>query len=193
MKAVYTLILLAILISSCTPNEIDVTVSDADVEDTTEETTEGEDTTDNITESDDTTEDTTDNETDVLEDEELSPEEQELMDRILENQETEEENELLEAAGMAKIKIEDIKFKPAEITIESGYTVIWEHNDEYGGSDKIIHQLTIYPPIGSGLKNVRSPRLFLGDTFNHTFEEPGEYWYIDLIFKQNMKGYITVE
>ena len=70
---------------------------------------------------------------------------------------------------------------------------MWIHNDEYGGRDNLIHILRIYPLTPrSDFTTVQSTRMQLDDTFNVTLDVPGEYYYVDLIFKDAMKGFITV-
>jgi len=186
MKALYILVILVFLVG-CTADLVDVSVTDSD-EGTTPENASDQELI--VPESEDINETQNDSLEDLIPEEETTAEEQELLDDIAEREQEEEE---LRTARIAKISIEDIRFKPSDITIEKDYTVVWEHEDTYQGNEKIIHQITIYPPLNSKVNTIRSPRLFLGDSFNYTFTESGEYWYIDLIFKQHMRGYITVE
>lgn len=85
------------------------------------------------------------------------------------------------------IIIEDIKFKPDKITIPAGTTVIWKHQDKYLGNENIMHIVMVYPIAK------RSEKMAYGGMFNVTFDEPGKYYYIDIIFKENMRGDIIVE
>ena len=102
-------------------------------------------------------------------------------------QEDNESAEPEEEDNTKTIIIEDVKFKPDDITIPAGTKVIWKHEDDFLDKENIIHMIMVYP-IGK-----RSDRMFYGDTFNVTFDEPGEYDYIDIIFKERMRGKITVE
>lgn len=95
-----------------------------------------------------------------------------------------------ETTNQVVIEIDDLKFIPNKLNISQGTTVVWEHKDEYAGNDHLVHTLMVYPPEGAGFQ---SPRMLLGDTFNYTFTEPGEYWYISIVFKNRMRGYITVD
>lgn len=85
------------------------------------------------------------------------------------------------------IIIEDIKFKPDKITIPTGTTVIWKHQDKYLGNENIMHIVMVYPIAK------RSEKMAYGGMFNVTFDEPGKYYYIDIVFKESMRGDIIVE
>ncbi len=89
------------------------------------------------------------------------------------------------------IQIENLKFKPDEMTIEAGTRVRWIHKDMYQDNDKIVHQIGIYKR-GEPFYE-RSDRMFYDDSFEYIFEEPGEYWYVDIVFIDRMRGEITVE
>ena len=84
------------------------------------------------------------------------------------------------------INIKDIGFDPTELTVIPGTTIIFKHIDKKGGNLNIIHKV-------QGLYNAfSSDRMVYGDEFNVTLTEPGEYQYIDVIFKAFMRGTITV-
>ncbi|MFC1800757.1 cupredoxin domain-containing protein [Nanoarchaeota archaeon] len=144
---------------------------------------------------DDTTDDTEtdpeadlDDEEDELDEEDAEEEEEsELAENETETDvlnETETEPE--ETETTAKIIIEDIGYTPKEITVAPGTTVIWEHKDMYEGRTNIKHMVSI-------LSNEKSDMMMYGDTFNFTFVEPGEYSFIDVIYKASMRGKIIVE
>ena len=128
---------------------------------------------------------------------EIEPEE-EIEEAVEEIEEAVEEPEEIpeekpaeeEAEPKEKIEIIEIidkKFIPDKLTVNKGTTVVWKHNDKYRGNENIIHMIRIYP-IGD-----RSDRLEYGDSFNYTFTEANNYWYIDIIFKEDMTGEITVK
>nr|QBK87308.1 MAG: plastocyanin/azurin family copper binding protein [Marseillevirus LCMAC201] len=69
-----------------------------------------------------------------------------------------------------KVSIVDIGFKPVDITIKVGDTVIWSNEDP------IWHTVTSGEPLEpNGIFN--SERLNSGDTFKYTFNEIGKYPY----------------
>lgn len=66
------------------------------------------------------------------------------------------------------IVIEDLSFEPSEVTIKAGETVTWKNEDRRS------HQIMSgAPPIMTD--DFVSPNLASGDSWSHTFEEPGEY------------------
>ena len=77
------------------------------------------------------------------------------------------------------------EFKPATLKINKGETVLWKNND----LKSFKHIISIY----SKDRGVISPQLVYGDEFRHTFNQTGEFVYIDLLFKENMKGKVIVE
>src|SRR3989344_7215366 len=133
----------------------------------------------------------------VEEEQKEEPEENDIVDvtgaitkEIVENasneiNETSEINET-EEEDTKTIVIEDLKFKPTKITIPIGTTVVWEHTDRHLDRDDIVHIVMVYPIAE------RSDRMFYGDKFNVTFDKPGEYYFIDIVFKESMRGDITV-
>jgi len=99
----------------------------------------------------------------------------------------EEKEELLPAANTIIIK--DLKLDPQELTILKGDTVIWKHEDTWEQEGSTRHYLAAHS------NEFRSPILFYGDTFNHTFNKNGTFTYIDIIYKEkaSMRGTIIVE
>lgn len=90
------------------------------------------------------------------------------------------------------IEIEDLKFKPDEITIGKGTAIKWIHNDLYADSKTIKHIIRVYEP--GEVFNLISQPLFFGDSFEYTFTEPGEYYYISIVYaSRGVRGSITVE
>jgi plastocyanin len=75
------------------------------------------------------------------------------------------------------------KFMPDNIIITRGSTVRWVNRD------KIMHLFSSMPFIGKG--GVFSPEIEPGKSWEYTFNEPGEYYYICFIHIE-MIGKITV-
>jgi len=75
-------------------------------------------------------------------------------------------------------------FKPDNIIIKKGSTVRWVNNDING------HIFASMPFIGDG--GIFSPTVNPGESWEHKFEKPGEYYYLCFIH-QSMIGKITVE
>ena len=94
-------------------------------------------------------------------------------------------------AAMEIVKMEDVRLMPKDLNITAGTTVQWVHNDLYNENKNIIHQVAIYNNNVASFY-VRSNNLRFGDSFNYTFTEPGNYWFIDIIFRDRMKGTVIV-
>ena len=106
--------------------------------------------------------------------------EEELNETIEPEEETEDINATEPEENVLTIEIDNLTLSQKEVTIEKGTTIRWENKE----SNK--HKLTIY-----GL--VQSPILYQGDSFEYTFENEGEYFYICAIFKKQIRGTVTVE
>lgn len=91
--------------------------------------------------------------------------------------------------GTHVITIEDLKLNPRELTIKKGDTVIWNHKDKWEKDDETKHYLAAHT------NEFRTPILYYGDTFEHTFNKTGTFTYIDVIYKERdfMRGKIIVE
>jgi plastocyanin len=83
--------------------------------------------------------------------------------------------------GGAQVSMENIEFEPANVTIETGATVTWTNDDTLG------HDVT-----GDDFKSGAAGGLQSGDTFEHTFSEPGTYDYVCTVHP-GMKGSVTVK
>jgi len=92
-----------------------------------------------------------------------------------------------EEGNTRTIIIQDLNFKPNKITIPIGTTVIWKHQDQNPGNENIVHMVMVYPTAK------KSQRMLYGDTFDVIFDKPGRYYFIDVIFKETMRGDIVVE
>ena len=84
-------------------------------------------------------------------------------------------------AKQHRVNIDDVKFKPAEIRIKKGDTVVWANNDDRA------HTVT-----ADDRKSFSSGNLNAGDSFDHTFEKPGRYKY-HCNYHPRMKATVVVE
>ncbi len=86
------------------------------------------------------------------------------------------------------VTIKDLKLNPQELTIKRGDTVVWKHEDTWEEDTDTKHLL--YQHFGE----FRSPILYYGDIFNHTFAVEGIFTYQDAMYKEknNMRGKIIV-
>ena len=68
--------------------------------------------------------------------------------------------------GVTQVRLENFAFAPANIVVDVGTTITWTNYDNAGH--------TVTSDEGGELKS----QLFTqNETFSHTFDEPGEYWY----------------
>jgi plastocyanin len=79
------------------------------------------------------------------------------------------------------IEIDNLSLSQKYVTIEKGTTVVWVNKEDHPHV------------IAAHYNEFRSPRLEEGDSYNHTFNEVGEYSYICAIFKTQIQGTINVE
>jgi len=107
--------------------------------------------------------------------------EEELNETIEPEEETEDINATEPEENVLTIEIDNLTLSQKYVTIEKGTTIIWENKENHP------HMLAAH------YGEFRSPRLEQGDSFNHTFDEVGEYTYICAIFKTQIRGTITVE
>lgn len=100
----------------------------------------------------------------------------------------EEEAEEKMPPGTHIITIKDLRLNPQELTIKKGDTIVWKHEDTWEQNGETRHLL--YQHFGE----FRTPPLYYGDTFNHTFNKTGTYTYNDAIYKDRdyMRGKIIV-
>ncbi|KAF9198554.1 hypothetical protein BGZ49_000595 [Haplosporangium sp. Z 27] len=91
-----------------------------------------------------------------------------------------------EAAKVINVDMIDIKFVPADITVNVGDQVVWTN------SDHVLHNVM----QGSSCKangGFSSGLITYGEVYSHTFDSAGEYPYFCSIHcKQGMVGMITV-
>ena len=84
------------------------------------------------------------------------------------------------ASGVTEVRLDDFAFAPANIVIDAGTTVTWTNYD--GASHTVTSDEG--DELGSGL-------LSQTQTFSHTFDTPGEYYY-HCNPHSNMHGLVTV-
>jgi plastocyanin len=84
------------------------------------------------------------------------------------------------AFGVTEVRLDDFAFAPASIEIDAGTTVTWTNYDGTGH--------TVTSDEGDELD---SELLDETETFRHTFDTPGEYYY-HCEPHSNMHGLITV-
>jgi plastocyanin len=87
--------------------------------------------------------------------------------------------------GGTQVSMKDIKFNPADVTINAGETVTWT-NDE-----GVSHDVD---GSGQGVNFSSGPEggMNEGDTFKFTFDQPGEYEYVCRVHAPGMAGTVTV-
>ena len=83
-------------------------------------------------------------------------------------------------AGVTEVRMKDIAFAPANIVIDAGTTVTWTNFDSEAH--------TVTSDEGD---EVDSELIGKSETFSHTFETPGEYFY-HCEPHSNMHGLVTV-
>jgi plastocyanin len=84
-------------------------------------------------------------------------------------------------AGVSQVTIDNFAFTPAEITVSPGTTITWLNRDD------IPHTVT----DAADPKAFKSAPLDTGDSFSHTFAEPGTYRYFCSLHA-HMQGTIVV-
>jgi plastocyanin len=86
-------------------------------------------------------------------------------------------------AGPAEdsVVMENVAFRPDELTVSAGTTVTWTNQD------LVAHTTTSDDDLWD------SERMGQGDSFSFTFEEPGTYTYICSIHPTQMQGTVSVE
>jgi plastocyanin len=97
---------------------------------------------------------------------------------------TEEEPTGGGAAG--EVSMEDITFKPADVTVPKGGTVTWTNDDAVG------HDVTKSGGPGPDFKSGDPGGMASGDTFEETFDTPGRIEYVCTVHP-GMEGTVTVK
>lgn len=125
----------------------------------------------------------------TVEEKEVVTEEPEKEEGTVEEESQEEGKEEALPSGTRVITIKDLKLDPQELTIKKGDTVIWKHEDTWEEDEETRHYLAAHS------NEFRTPILYYGDTFEHTFNKTGTFTYIDVLYKERsyMRGTIIVE
>jgi plastocyanin len=192
---IYTLLIIALfLITACSPTDVEPEVTDELPDDTTvDNASDSTNTSDDLADdtADDITDDTADGTTDDTgDDTDLADDTaDDITDDTSDDTTDENETEVDINDGYHIVSMKDLKFDPKDIIIAKGDTVSWVHEDDYSDNENLVHILQIYGPEPSG---GNSGRMLIGDTFDKTFNVPGSYWYIDVIFSAQMRGTINV-
>ena len=92
---------------------------------------------------------------------------------------------------------DDLDFKPSEVTIQAGETIIWENTSQ------LVHTVTFDPSealdkshvkLPEGIKPFGSGKMNPGDTYSHTFKKAGTYKYFCIPHESSgMLGKVIVE
>jgi plastocyanin len=83
--------------------------------------------------------------------------------------------------GKESVVMENVAFRPDEVTVAVGTTVTWTNQD------LVAHTTTSEDDLWD------SERMGQSESFSFTFEEPGTFTYICTIHPAQMQGTITVE
>lgn len=89
------------------------------------------------------------------------------------------EGEAAPAEAATEIEVVDNSFSPETVEVAAGDTIRWTHEGQ------AAHTVTFEDGPDSGT-------IDSGDTFSHTFDEPGEYAYVCSIHP-GMEGTVVVE
>jgi plastocyanin len=87
--------------------------------------------------------------------------------------------------GGTQVSMQNIQFEPANATINAGETVTWT-NDE-----AVPHDVDGSGP-GGNFSSGPEGGMMEGDTYEFSFDEPGEYDYVCRVHAPGMAGTITV-
>jgi plastocyanin len=94
---------------------------------------------------------------------------------------TEEQAAPEASGGSTEVSMKDIKFDPAEVSVNVGDTVTWVNDDSVG------HDVT-----ADGFKSGEPGAMQNGDTFEHTFDKAGTFDYVCSVHP-GMDGSVTVK
>ncbi len=89
--------------------------------------------------------------------------------------------------------MELVAFKPAQLEVPAGTTVTWQQRDR---GDHTVTSGTVEQAAGGVTQQpdglFDSGPVATGDTFSHTFDEPGTYPYFCALHPATMRGEIRV-
>ena len=88
--------------------------------------------------------------------------------------------------GGAEVSMKNIQFNPSDVTIKAGETVTWT-NDE-----GVPHDVDETNGPGAQFNSGPQGGMMEGDTFEHTFDQPGTYEYVCRVHAPGMAGTIKV-
>ena len=88
--------------------------------------------------------------------------------------------------GAAEVGMQNIQFDPGDVTIKAGETVTWT-NDE-----GVAHDVDKTSGPGPQFSSGPEGGMMEGDTFEHTFNQPGTYEYVCRVHAPGMAGTIEV-
>ena len=88
--------------------------------------------------------------------------------------------------GGAEVGMQNIQFDPSDVTIKAGATVTWT-NDE-----GVPHDVEKTSGPGPQFSSGPEGGMMEGDTFAHTFDQPGTYEYVCRVHAPGMAGTIEV-
>ena len=86
----------------------------------------------------------------------------------------------LPAGDTVSVRINGMRFEPANITVKPGTTVTW------------VHQSQMPHTVSGQSGGLRSSTLYNGQKFSHTFDDAGRYDYL-CDFHPSMKGSVVVK
>jgi plastocyanin len=89
--------------------------------------------------------------------------------------------------GATEVSMENIQFDPAEVSIAAGDTVTWTNNES------VAHDVQKTEGPGPDFNSGPQGDMGEGDTFEHTFDEPGTYEYVCRVHAPGMAGTVVVK
>jgi plastocyanin len=89
--------------------------------------------------------------------------------------------------GGTQVSMKDIKFSPADVTIEAGGTVTFTNEES------LAHDVHKTSGPGEDFSSGPSGGMKEGDTFELALDTPGEYEYVCNVHAPGMAGTITVK
>ncbi|MBU0627705.1 MAG: cupredoxin domain-containing protein [Nanoarchaeota archaeon] len=103
------------------------------------------------------------------------------IDKSAEPPSIEETDNGVEILNNVEIVINNLRFYPSEITINTGASVTWFNNDT------VPHKVVAYDRLFYG------PRMNPGERYTFTFTKEGTHSYFDAVFTKIGRGKITVQ
>jgi plastocyanin len=88
--------------------------------------------------------------------------------------------------GGAEVGMQNIQFDPSDVTIKAGETVTWTNEEA------VAHDVDKTSGPGPQFSSGPEGGMMEGDTFEHTFDQPGTYEYVCRVHAPGMAGTIEV-